>query len=121
MKNYTDEQYIVVAKWVGAIFKESNQFGQWYYDDKRITCWDVSWRTNLELRGWFLKDGRFAIEDKFANEKPIYACWNAPDEGTDEYVICVGDIEKGWSVIGHGPTPAEAWLDAAIEITEEMK
>lgn len=121
--NYSDEQLKRVAAWLG---------------------YEVGWQTNPDILDkdgnvafyflnkdffdWLLSpEGRVAIEDKaievgWKTKKQFLIYYEGEDNsdvGIPPHYVIVAEFSLNSIIIGHGPTPAEAWLDAAIKMTEE--
>jgi hypothetical protein len=119
---YTDEQLKRVAEWLGITD------GLQYYAEE--TVYQDRFGNRYRFWVWLLSpEGRCAIEDKFTyhdsiiSTKVIYRP-DEPKERAIEITIC-GVFEPKqipWPDVWYyyGPTPAEAWLSAAVKMTEVL-
>lgn len=110
--NHSDEELKRVAKWLGLRKEEMNSHVVYYKDE--MYCGSIDSGTFLD---WCMSaNGRCAIEDKFARHGTSFMQQHFC-EGDKEYFV-FGPYQA--EAIGEGKTPAEAWLSAAIKLTENM-
>jgi hypothetical protein len=114
--NYTDEQLKRVAEWLEVdirIFSDSHEYAM-HCDLIRFVI-GGKLRTEHQFHEWLLSpEGRVAIEDKFTFSYKIYYAKGHADN-TCIFQLLPNEMAR---VVGEGPTPAEAWLDAAVKFTE---
>ncbi len=118
MKEYTDDQWIGLARWVGWNVWVEN--GQLYRRYKTITP-PGGWIVTIHIDGLKAEllspAGRVAIEDRVMELHRRITCFKSEELG----VYVAEHIRgKNWKMLSHCDTtnPAEAWVDAGMNLVE---